>query len=136
MKSILFNFFKFKDTCSSEIVVQLENSAKEKFGNWYSGSFVKANGTYGGKSYWKKGDRAMWYNNGHWRIGSEENVGKNIQVFRSTYSSTSCPDSKVTEWKYWDGDWKDAGTDIKLSAWGRVKKAPKLRALYTNDPLH
>ena len=75
----------------------------------------------------------MWYNNGHWRIGSEKNVGKSIQVFRSTSSSTSCPDSNLTEWKYWDGDWKDAGTDIKLRAWGKVTMTPYTKIQWCPD---
>ena len=90
-------------------------------GHYFHGLWKYA-GISGDKSYWKKGNEALWFADQRWHMANKKHLGK-AQVAQdygglrsSKVSETNlCPNSGGVEWEYWkDGSFKKADNGTRL----------------------
>ena len=82
----------FPDTCSKEIMVELNEDVQNDLSKGFTGKYTKGIGTYAGRPYWRKDDKAIWYHEEKWMIGKDMYLGGSSQSLQSM-DSTFCPDS-------------------------------------------
>ena len=67
-----------------------------------------------GKQSWTSGSNAIWYWQGHWQIGSLDNIGTSVSGMH-TYDVYGGLDDNNNEWLYWNHEtvigWTYAGSN-------------------------
>ena len=64
------------------------------------GTYTIQNGEIHGRDWWKKGNKAIWYSKGKWRVGHEDKKGSDVCEFY-TDDDHACPDGPGYTWRYY-----------------------------------
>ena len=91
-------------------MVELNEDVQNDLSKGLTGKYTKGIGTYAGRPYWRKGDKAIWYHEEKWMIGKDMYLGASSQSLQSM-DSTFCPDSVDANWKYSTKAHQDAGKE-------------------------
>ena len=82
------------------------------------GTYTIQNGEINGRDWWKKGNKAIWYNGSGWKVGNADKKQTSTSEF-STWDDDGCPEDVGYTWRYYVrsiDDWIDADRHMHIVA--------------------